>query len=209
MRIITKSITFRKDTLLAKNQSIKVVWISGPTGSGKTTFASGLPLRDLQLIKEDVPSHLFEEFLQNPGTGCYKLQRSIIERRIDQIDAAISSGCTQVVLDRSPEEDLEVFCRMYRNLGYLNVTEYRRLEKLAKLSVKRHPPDVIVYLSAPLNILQTRLASEACPKLVLENLPQQYRLYDQWQRSKKNGIVLIDNSRADSIDLKHWIRTTC
>lgn len=187
----------------------EIAWISGPTGSGKTTLANGLTQGTRQLVREVVPQELFKQFLTAPQTYCYRLQRSIIQSRVAQLEEAVKSGHSKIILDRSPEEDVKVFCRMYRDLGYLSVNEYADLEELAESAVMHNPPCITIFLSTPFSVVKQRLESSGYPKFILNNLSQQFLLYDEWQKSKNDKILLVDSSRAKPGNLGQWIGIEC
>lgn len=172
-----------------------IIWLSGPTGSGKTSLVSAFSQLGYSVVQEDVPTRLFEAFAADPLTHCEAVQEALMRSRRDQYQ--LLSDKLKVVFDRSVNEDLSVFCRIHLASGYLNALSFSRLEALAaELEAELPSPDLIIYLTASESVLQQRMDVVGHPKPIVDSLAEQIRLYDEWISCRSEGVVKIDNSNC-------------
>ncbi|MEI9415752.1 deoxynucleoside kinase [Mesorhizobium sp. Cs1321R2N1] len=172
-----------------------IIWLSGPTGAGKTSVASVLSRHGYRVIRETAPTQIFEAFAAEPQRYCYDVQRALMGSRKKQWDATASRK--KVVFDRSIDEDIAVFCRMHLQNGYLNVDEFNRLAKFAdSLRAGLPAPDLIIYLQASEDVLEQRLLIKGHPTIIRDNLCVQLQLYEDWISSRHESVVRIDSSRC-------------
>src|SRR5262245_53855786 len=106
-----------------------VVWISGPTGAGKSSLAHALSALGYGLIQEKLPTERFGAFVADPVQHCAILQEEIMRSRFARWRDL--SSRSRLIFDRSIDEDARVFCRMHRELGFLDDRQYEHLEDLA------------------------------------------------------------------------------
>jgi deoxyadenosine/deoxycytidine kinase len=151
---------------------------------------------------------LFEAFAANPSRYCEAVQEALMRARHDQYQ--LRSDKLKVVFDRSVDEDISVFCRIHRASGYLDASSFSRLEALAaELEADLPSPDLIIYLSANETVLRQRMDVVGHPKLIVDSLAEQVRLYDEWISCRSESVVKIDNSNCppamlDAI-VKGWL----
>src|SRR5260370_5137024 len=107
-----------------------IVWISGPTGVGKSSLAQIFSTLGYSVVQEKLPQELFQAFAADPKAHCVLLQEEIMLSRFESWREL--NGGQRVVFDRSIDEDLCVFCRMHRELGFLNDDPYRYLRKIGE-----------------------------------------------------------------------------
>jgi deoxyadenosine/deoxycytidine kinase len=170
-----------------------IVWISGPTGSGKSSFARALSGLGYVIVQEKLPKKLFAAFSSEPTKHCESLQGAIMRSRFAQWQALNTERC--IVFDRSIDEDAYVFCRMHRELGLLDDGQLVQLQALAgELQSSMPPPDLIVYMRPERQILSQRLAREAHPLIIIDNLDRQLAMYSKWLGTKQEDVLKLDNS---------------
>lgn len=185
-----------------------IIWLSGPTGSGKTSLVSILSQVGYGIVQEDAPMGLFEAFAVDPSRHCEAVQEALMRSRHQQYQ--LQSDKLNVVFDRSVNEDISVFCRLHRASGYLDAPAFSRLEGLAaELEADLPSPDLIIFLSANETVLRQRIGVVGHPKLIVDSLTEQVRLYDEWISCRSESVVKIDNSKCppamlDAI-LKGWL----
>src|SRR5580693_1951658 len=76
-----------------------IVWLSGPTGAGKTSIAHLLGASGHSVVAEYAPKDLFQAFACHPTTGCEPLQRYLMQARADAWRKTM--GMPSIVFDRS------------------------------------------------------------------------------------------------------------
>lgn len=170
-----------------------IIWISGPTGSGKSTLAGLAGRLGCEVIREDLPPDLFRAFRADPERHCASLQEAIMLSRLAQWKRAAEGA--KIAFDRSVDEDIDVFCRMHHERGLLDYAAYARLRVLADNMIAEIPrPDLIVFLSPPIDILKQRLQGNGHPDTIIEGLARQVALYEDWVSGRHEAVIRIDNS---------------
>lgn len=170
------------------------IWISGPTGAGKSTLAESFRKMGYKIVREDLPSDLFRAFASEPRRYCEALQEKIMQSRFEGWREV--SGATRMVFDRSLEEDVQVFCRMHWQLGFLDKTQYERLDAIARGLLGLMPKPALVLLLWPeQRVLKERVTEATHPRMIVENLHLQLTLYSEWISTHQHkNILKVDNS---------------
>jgi deoxyadenosine/deoxycytidine kinase len=172
-----------------------IVWISGPTGAGKSSLAKVFRRCGFAVVEETLPKRLFSSFASDPIRYCSQLQEEIMRSRYDMWRGL--SGASQVVFDRSIDEDAQVFCRLHLELGFLNEQEFGQLQAFAKdLQAKMPGPDLILFMSPERRVLTERITEETHPDLILRSLERQLSLYAEWLDTRPEEALRLDNSRC-------------
>jgi deoxyadenosine/deoxycytidine kinase len=172
-----------------------IVWLSGTTGSGKSSLGELFAAENFEMVREIIPNFLFEQFRSEPARHCAQLQEEIMLARRSQWIALTKS--TNVVFDRSVEEDIEVFCRLHYENKLLTESELESLRSLAKeISSTMPSPDIILFMSPPAETLQDRLKRNGHPVAILDSLQQQIEFYEEWISTRSDDVLKIDNSRC-------------
>jgi deoxyadenosine/deoxycytidine kinase len=170
-----------------------IVWISGPTGAGKSALATKLAAVGFASVNEDVPEDLMAAFVADPRSNCVKLQMEIMMSRLRRWQPLCKAP--RLVFDRSIDEDIEVFCTLHSRLGFLDDHALTTLRSTAREIQQVLPrPDLVIYLDPPASILRMRMAQH--PRIISESLGLQLSLYDEWRHQIVGNVLAIDNSRC-------------
>jgi deoxyadenosine/deoxycytidine kinase len=92
------------------------VWVSGPTGAGKTSFSRIAQQAGFAVVHEQLPQARFDAFASDPARHCSELQREIMQSRFTTWKALASHP--KIMFDRSVDEGIQVFCQMHFELGF-------------------------------------------------------------------------------------------
>jgi deoxyadenosine/deoxycytidine kinase len=170
-----------------------IVWISGPTGAGKSSLAPAFRALGYAIVQEKLPKERFRAFAADPIRHCAPLQEEIMRSRFEGWREL--SGASRVIFDRSVDEDARVFCRMHHELGLLDDQQYERLRDLArKLESMMPGPDLILFLWPERRVLAERVRQPGHPSLIVQNLDRQLSLYSEWLMSRREDVLRVDNS---------------
>src|SRR5580704_4802295 len=170
-----------------------IVWISGPTGAGKSSFAPLLSTLGFSVVQERLPEESFRAFTSNPIQNCARLQEKIMRSRFEHWQEL--RDAPRIVFDRSIDEDVKIFCRMHRKLGFLDEREYRTLKDIAvKLQAQMPSPDLTIFICPDRRALAERVTEATHPSLIVESLDLQLSLYSDWLGRRPENIIRIDNS---------------
>lgn len=170
-----------------------IIWLSGPTGAGKTTMAGLLETIGYSVVREAVPSQLFADFVKNPEQYCSQVQEALMRSRHSQWKALPDRE--KVVFDRSIDEDFSIFCRMHGISGLIDDKALQALKALCRELQEDMPvPDLVFYLSADLETLAGRIAGH--PKVIQDHLGTQLKLYDEWILRRHESVIGLDNSKC-------------
>ncbi len=170
-----------------------VVWVSGPTGSGKSSLTHAFRSIGYSVVEERLPEEFYRAFLNDPIQHCALLQEKIMRSRYEAWRGL--SDASRVVFDRSIDEDIHIFCQMHRELGLLDDRQYERLDYLASNLQGMMPvPDLIVYMCPELRILVERVTELTHPSQIVQSLERQVSLYIQWLATRREDVLKLDNS---------------
>jgi deoxyadenosine/deoxycytidine kinase len=176
-----------------------IIWLSGPTGAGKSSFARLLEDRGWGVVRETIDPQIFGQFVTDPRKHCASFQASIMSSRVSQWENMTDKP--HIVFDRSLEEDFHVFCRMHAEVGLLNSESLSNLSDIKSALAARVPrPDLIVYLNPGHDTLAKRVAV-AHPPAIKDHLALQLSLYEEWIDGRSEDVLNIDNSscRPDTL----------
>ena len=135
----------------------RYVVIEGPIGVGKTSLARRLAERQAaELVLEHAEDNPFlERFYRNPRTGAFPAQLYFLFQRSRQLQQLRQSDLFVPLrfADFLLEKD-RLFARVT-----LDDEEYALYEQVyERLAIDAPVPDLVVYLQAPVDVLQERIA---------------------------------------------------
>jgi deoxyadenosine/deoxycytidine kinase len=168
--------------------------VSGPTGAGKSTFGNALETHGFFLIREEVDQELYNKFTNQPSRYCFELQWQIMSSRREKYQR--QSVRRKMVIDRSIDEDLEVFCRLFLELGFLSHTQFYALKQEFGSQTWDIAPDLVLFLFATPEVLSARLKQDGRDSLISDSLELQLALYEDWVASCRHHLVWIDNTNC-------------
>jgi deoxyguanosine kinase len=141
---------------MASEAAHKYLVVEGPIGVGKTSLARRLAASlSAQLVLEQAAQNPFlERFYKNPRAGALPAQLYFLLQRAQQLAALKQADlfAPTRVADYLFEKD-----RLFARVA-LDEAEYTLYEQLyAKLDIQVPKPDLVVYLQAPVDVLQERI----------------------------------------------------
>jgi deoxyguanosine kinase len=177
--------------------------VEGPIGVGKTTLARKLAqsVGGEALLERAEENPFLERFYQDPRGAALPTQLYFLFQRSRQL-AALRQGDlfrSVVVSDFMMEKD-----RLFARLT-LDDDELRLYEQVySHVAVQVPPPDLVIYLQAPVGVLQERIAQRGVaweqniPAGYLERLADAYLQF--FHRYEAAPLLIVN---ASEIDLAH------
>jgi len=183
------------------------VAMSGNIGSGKSTLTTLLCQRlGWQPYYEVVDENPYlADFYADMPRWSFHLQVFFLTRRFAHHQDIVRARHS-VVQDRTIYEDVEIFARNLYMQGLMTERDFRAYHDLFHLMVNSlRPPDLIVYLRAPVNVLLQRIQTRA--RTFERTIPPAYLAqlndrYEEWIASFTLCPVLtVDATTLDLNDL--------
>lgn len=183
------------------------VAMSGNIGSGKSTLTTLLCQRlGWQPYYEVVDENPYlADFYEDMTRWSFHLQVFFLTRRFAHHQDIVRARHS-VVQDRTIYEDVEIFARNLYMQGLMTERDFRVYHDLFHMMVNSlRPPDLIVYLRAPVDVLLQRIQTRArtfertIPPMYLAQLNDRY---EEWIASFTLCPVLtVDATTLDLSDL--------
>lgn len=184
------------------------VAVSGNIGSGKSTLTTRLSQRlGWQPYYEVVDENPYlADFYRDMARWSFPLQVFFLTRRFRH-HQEILRAAGPVIQDRTIYEDAEIFARTLYLQGLMDERDYRAYVELFALVVDfLRPPDLVIYLRAPVSLLVERI--EARDRAYERAIPADYlaRLndrYEEWiARFDLCSVLVLDAAavRLDRLD---------
>jgi deoxyadenosine/deoxycytidine kinase len=180
-----------------------IIAVCGNAGSGKTTLARGLAeARGWKVLTpEDDAGEYIRDLMRDPGRWSLEAQTAFLLRRCNAIRSTLHTD-TPVVLDRSIDEDIDVFARYWHEQGALDDRALRLYMDIATLVTAECPhPDLYIYCIAKPQTCVSRLSQrrgsqyKSLPPRFVETLAMRY---DSWWNSLDAASKLeVDTERVD------------
>jgi deoxyadenosine/deoxycytidine kinase len=180
----------------------KLITVIGNSGVGKTTLT--------QRLCQAVPlMHGLEQHDERPFQALFAadLRAYALANQIDYLllraeqELAIRRSDCPGIQDGGLDQDFYVFTRFFFKRGYLTEDEYllcQRMHGLLRQTLP--PPDLIIHLTAPLDMLAKRYRqrSRTLEIATVDDLVALEDLIDGWMRqSTGSTIVRVDASADD------------
>jgi deoxyadenosine/deoxycytidine kinase len=180
-------------------------------GTGKTTLSRSLAVRfGLQYALESVDaSNPWLERFYGEANGmrqyALRLQLHFLATRFASMRRIRSTSGGGWVLDRTWYEDAEVFARGLFEQGFMSADEWRLYERLyAELlyAPAARPPQLLLYLHGPLDMIVERIMTRGRPKerdTSVEYWTALHARYDRWISGFHSCPVLMLDIREYDI----------
>ena len=184
----------------------RVVIVAGNIGVGKTSLAERLGARlGWRSAFESVADNPYlPDFYADMRSWSFHLQVFFLGHRAQQY-LEVTAAAQSVILDRSIYEDAFIFARALHHLGNLTERDYLAYRRVFDLVVAGlPPPDLLVYLKAPVGVLMERIHSRGRAiegGITADYLSLLESFYDDWMASYDVCPVLTIHS--DDLDFVH------
>jgi len=184
----------------------RLVIVAGNIGVGKTSLAErlGARLGWLSAFESVVDNPYLADFYADMREWSFHLQVFFLGHRAQQY-LEMANDSQSVILDRTIYEDAYIFARALHHLGNLSERDYLAYQRVFDLVTSQlPPPDLLIYLKAPVPVLMNRIHSRARSietGITTEYLSLLESFYDDWLQDFDVCPVLT--IRSDDLDFVH------
>ena len=180
----------------------KLVCIVGNSGVGKTALAKRLS----QLASFDTG---LEQHMERPFQKLFSMehQRYALANQVDYLllraeqELVIRKSSMDGIIDGGLDLDFHIFSRLFLQKGYLSQADFEICQRIYYLLREfLPPPEVVVYLSAPLPEIMSRYAKRGRKLEIatIEDLEMMQILLQDWTSSiNKSSLITVDASIED------------
>jgi deoxyadenosine/deoxycytidine kinase len=189
--------------------SKRLILVAGNIGAGKTSLTERIGERlGWRTAFESVADNPYlPDFYKDMRAWAFHLQIYFLGHRADQ-HLELSADKRSCICDRSIYEDAYIFARALNHLGNLNERDYLAYRRLFELVVRNlPPPDLLIYLRAPVPILLERIrrrARDIETGITAEYLTLLESYYDEWMSTFDVCPVLT--IKTDDLDFVHKVK---
>ena len=184
----------------------RLILLAGNIGTGKSSLTERLGARlGWKTAFESVSDNPYlPDFYADMHTWSFHLQVFFMGHRAEQY-LKMAELPESVVLDRSIYEDAYIFARALHQLGNLDERDYFSYLRVFDLVVANlPPPDLLIHLKAPVNVLLERIRRRA--RQIESGIDENYlalldSFYEEWMQSFDLCPVLT--IRTDDLDYVH------
>lgn len=184
----------------------RLVVVAGNIGAGKTSLTEQLGdrLGWITAFESVTDNPYLPNFYADMRSWSFHLQIFFLGHRATQY-LELAEDPQSAILDRSIYEDAYIFARALHHLGNLDERDYYSYRRLFDLVVsKLPPPDLLIYLRAPVSVLVDRIRSRG--RDIEKGITHEYlslldSFYDDWM--KIFDVCPVLTIRSDSLDFVH------
>ncbi|ORU91467.1 MAG: deoxyadenosine kinase [Cycloclasticus sp. symbiont of Poecilosclerida sp. N] len=205
-----------KNRVLETAQPPKFIVVEGPIGVGKSSLAKRLAKSfGCDIVKETADENPFlEHFYTNTGQSALPVQLHFLTERVKQWNELSQSDIffSGVVADFMLEKD-PIFAKLT-----LTDEEYKLYDQIYQsISVQATRADLIVYLQAPVDVLQARIKKRGVQyekKISREYLQKLSDAYTVFFHNYNSSPLLIVNASDinpvdNDADYEHLLKHIC
>ncbi len=187
----------------------RLVIVAGNIGAGKTSLTERLGARlGWRTAFESVSDNPYlPDFYADMRSWSFHLQIFFLGHRAEQY-MELARSPQSAILDRTIYEDAHIFARALHTLGNLSERDYFAYRRVFNLVVAHlPPPDLLIYLKAPVSILIERIHRRA--RSIETGISSDYlalldSFYDEWLQGF--DICPVLTIRTDDLDFVHETR---
>jgi deoxyadenosine/deoxycytidine kinase len=182
-----------------------MIIVAGNIGAGKTTLGRLIAQRlGAELFCEEVDNNPYlEDYYADLEKFAFHVQVFFLGSRLRQHIEA--SKQKQAIIDRSVYEDRFIFARLLRRRGLMSKRDFGSYISLFKVTAEvLPPPDLMIYLYAPANVLLDRIGQRGRKYeqgITLDYLMDLEQLYISWGASfDLCPVIKLDSSAVDFVN---------
>lgn len=187
----------------------RLILLAGNIGTGKTSLTERIGARlgwytDFESVADNP---YLPDFYADMHTWSFHLQVFFLGHRAQQ-HLDLASMPQSAICDRSIYEDAYIFARALHQLGNLSDRDYLAYRRLFDLvAVHLPPPDLLIYLKAPVKVLIDRIRKRA--RSIETGITSEYlalleSYYEEWMNTF--DICPVLTIRTDDLDFVHKAR---
>ncbi len=177
-------------------KTIRHIAIAGNIGAGKTTLTEMLSKHYHWVPQYETTENnpYLNDFYNDMHRWSFNLQIYFLHNRLQQL-IDIKDSLHTIVQDRTIYEDAQIFAPNLHEMGLLSSRDFENYSQFFKTIKKMiSPPDLLIYLKAPLSILVDQIQKRG--RTYEENIRLDYlkRLnehYNNWINNYKDGPLLV------------------
>jgi deoxyadenosine/deoxycytidine kinase len=184
----------------------RIIIVAGNIGVGKTSLAERLSERlGWRCAYESVADNPYlADFYKDMRTWSFHLQVFFLGHRAQQY-LELANDPQSVIFDRTIYEDAFIFARALQHMGNISERDYLSYRRVFEL-ITSHlpPPDLLIYLNAPVPVLMERIRSRA--RSIETGINDEYlslleSFYEDWV--KIYDVCPVLTIRSDDLDFVH------